>query len=118
MLNGYKRSGATLFIRKAMLNMKKMKAELNEHRYYLERNVEQRTEHLLKHIAVLESCNAALCGKLALVQRDPATLQPAQPKKDTETNDRSLKLYVMNNQSQKLIGSNVQDKWGEQITAA
>ena len=118
MLNEYKRSGAALFIRMIMLSMKKMKVELNEHRYYLERNVEQRTEHLLKHIAVLESCNAALCDKLALVQRDHAALQPALPGKDAEPKDRRLKLYVMNNQSQELIGSSVQDILDTQAAAA
>jgi hypothetical protein len=118
MLSEYKKSGAALFIRKIMLNMKKMKVELNEHRYYLERNVEQRTEHLLKHIAVLESCNAALCDKLILVQRDHAALQPASHGKDAETNARRLKLYVMNNHSQELIGSNVQGILDAQAAAA
>lgn len=66
-------SGAPLFFRGVMLDVtdkKEMEAELNEHRYYLERNVEQRTEHLMKRIAVLESCNAALCDRLALIRRE------------------------------------------------
>lgn len=122
MLNGYKKSVTTPFIKKIMLDMKKMKAELNEHRYYLERNVERRTEHLLKNIALLESCNATLCDKLALTRKELSALkQPSEhtlPKINTEPNDRTVKLYVMNNQTQKLIRSNVQDKWDEHVTAA
>ena len=116
MLNRYRKSGTTLFIGNAMLGMKKMKDELNEHRYYMERNVERRTEHLLTRIAVLESCNAALCSKLALAQRESAAL--ALPKNDTSPKDRAVKLYVMNNQKRKLIGSNSQDKWAEHAAAA
>lgn len=122
MLNGYKKSGTTPFIKKILLDMKEMKAELNEHRYYLERNVERRTEHLLKSIALLESCNAALCDKLALTRKELSAIkQPSEhtlPKTDTQPNDRTVKLYVMNNQTQKLIRSNVQDKWDEHVTAA
>ena len=51
-----------------------MQAELDEHRYYLERKVEQRTEQLMKRIALLESCNAALGEKLAQANRDIITL--------------------------------------------
>ena len=122
MLNGYKKSGTTPFIKKIMLDMKEMKAELNEHRYYLDRNVERRTEHLLKSIALLESCNATLCDKLALTRKELSVLkQPSEhtlPKIDTEPNDRTVKLYIMNNRTQKLIRSNVQDKWDEHVTAA
>jgi hypothetical protein len=120
MLNGYKKSGTTLFVSKTMLDMKKMKAELNEHRHYLERNVERRTEHLLKRIAVLEFCNATLCGKLALASKEFSALnqllEHTLPNEDTAPNDRSLKLYVMNNQTQ--AGSNLQDKRGGHATAA
>ena len=117
MLNEYKKAGNTPFVSKGMPDMKEMKAELNEHRYYLERNVERRTEHLLKRIAVLEFCNATLCGKLALASKELSALNqlPEPPKEETGSNDRSLKLYVMNNQTQ--TGSNLQDKWGEHATA-
>lgn len=122
MLNSYKKSGAMLFAGKAMLDMKKMKAELNEHRYCLERNVKQRTEPLLKRIALLESCNTTLCNKLALISKELAALkqQPvhALAKKDTERNDRTVKLCVMNDQTQKLLVSNAQDQWDEHATAA
>jgi len=104
-----------------MLGMKKMKAELNEHRYFLERNVERETAHLLKRIALLESCNATLSGKLTLAHNEIAALkrQPAQilPRKGAEPNDRAVKLYVMNNQAQKPVGSAIQDKWGEHAAA-
>lgn len=122
MLNRYKKSGIPLFIRKAMLDMEVMKAELNEHRYYLERNVERRTAYLTHRIALLESCNAALCDKLASAQKDLAALkqQPvyALPNKDTESNERAVKLYVMNNPVQNPLGSNAQGMWGEHATAA
>jgi len=122
MLNRYEKSGTTLFVGKVMLGMRKMKAELNEHRYRFERNVERRTEQLLKRIALLESCNATLCDKLALAQKELAAFkqQPAHilPKKDMEPSDHTAKLYIMSNQTQKLIGLNVQDKDEEHAVAA
>ncbi|OGT16731.1 MAG: hypothetical protein A2342_06080 [Gallionellales bacterium RIFOXYB12_FULL_54_9] len=54
-----------------------MAAELNEHRYNLERNVSRRTEHLVKRIDLLETCNAKLCGKLAEAQREIGELRMA-----------------------------------------
>jgi len=122
MLNRYKKSGAMLFVGKALLDMKKMKAELNELRYHLERNVEQRTEALSKRIALLESCNTTLCDKLASARKEFAALkQPSLhllAKKDTERNDRTVKLCIMNNQTQKLLVSNAQGQWDEHATAA
>lgn len=116
-------SGTPLFIGGAMpdiANRKEMEAELYELRYRLERKVEQRTEQLVRRAALLESCNAALCDKLALAYKELAALKqrPAHtlPKEDTEPNDHAAKLYIVNNQTQ--IGSNVQDKWGEHATAA
>ena len=98
MLNGYKKTNTTPFISKVMLDMQKMETELNEHRYYLERNVERRTEHLLKRIAALEACNATLCDKLTLARKEFAALkqQPVHtsPKEDTEG--------ALNNQPQHL----------------
>lgn len=70
-------SGAPLFIKGVMLDVtdkKHMEAELASHRYYLERNVEQRTEQLMKRIALLESCNAALCGQLSSARMEIAAL--------------------------------------------
>lgn len=116
-------SGTPMFIRGVMLditNKKEMEAELNEHRYRLERKVEQRTEQLVRRIALLESCNTSLCDKLALAYKELAALkqQPAHalPGEDTEPDDHAAKLYIVNNQTQ--IGSNVQHKWGEHATAA
>lgn len=102
--------------------MKAMEAELNEHRYHLERKVEQRTEQLTRRITLLESCNATLCDKLALAYEELAALKQlpvrASAKQDTEPNDRIVKLYVMNNQAQKPVGSTGQGNWGEHATAA
>ena len=121
MSNRYEKTDITLFVRKAMLDMKKIKAELNEHRYFLERNVERETGHLLKRIALLESCHATLSGKLALAHKEIAALkqQPAQilPKKGAEPNDRTVKLYVLNNQAQNPVGLSIKDKMGEHAAA-
>ena len=122
MLNSYKKSGAMLFVGKAMRDINKMKAELNELRYHLERNVEQRTEALSKRIALLESCNTTLCDKLASARKELAALkQPSLhllAKKDMERHDRTVKLCIMNNQTQKLLVSNAQGQWDEHATAA
>jgi PAS domain-containing protein len=70
-------SGTPLFIRGVMLDItdkKAMEAELTQHRYYLDWNVEKRTEQLVKRVTVLESCNTALCDKLALARKNLATL--------------------------------------------
>ena len=92
----YKKTSTTLFVLKVMRNMKKMTSELNEHRYYLERNVDRRTEHLVKRIAVLEACNATLCGKLALSQKEFTALNNNRTPEFAEPNDGSAKLYVLN----------------------
>lgn len=122
MSNKYRKSDTTLFVSKVMLDMKKMKTELNEHRYCLERNVERETAHLLKRIALLESCNATLSAKLALAHQELALLRQQSahilPRKNTEPSDRSVKLYVMDNQAQKPIGSNVVDELDEHAAAA
>ena len=64
-----------LSVRPDSIALKKLEAELNEHRYYLELKVEQRTEQLVKRIKLLESCNATLCDKLAHAKRVIASLQ-------------------------------------------
>lgn len=76
-------------VRSGALATKKLEDELNEHRYYLERKVEQRTEQLMKRITLLESCNATLCDKLAQAKRDIARLrkQLASTFPVTESND-------------------------------
>ncbi len=122
MLKGYKKSDSLLFIRRLMRDMEEMKIELNEHRYYLERNVERRTQYLVARIALLESCNASLCDKLALAYKMPATIKlqapSACPDGDAVTNDRAAKLYVLNNQTRMPVRMGVQGKWSEQATAA
>ena len=118
-------SAATLFIKGALRDiaeMKAMEAELNEHRYYLERKVEQRTEQLMRRLALLESCNASLCDKLALAYKELAALKQQPPhtmaRKDTRPNDRAVKIYVANSQTRRLPGLNVQDKLSVHATAA
>lgn len=54
---------------------KELEAGLAEHRSYLEREVEQRTEQLVKRMELLESCNRTLCDKLAQAKRTIAALQ-------------------------------------------
>ena len=71
---------------------REMKAELHEHRYYLEQKVERRTEHLLKRIASLEACNATLCDKLAAAQQELAMLRQA-----TMT-DQAMPLHIVDGQ--------------------
>lgn len=90
---------ATIFVRKVLLDMREMKFELNEHRYYLERKVALRTAHLMKRIELLESCNATLCEKLtqtrealAMLKQSPISA-PVEVGADTVT---KLRLYVMN----------------------
>lgn len=115
MLNGHTKPGTMPFISQYRLNIRKMKAELNEHRYYLEQKVEHRTEHLLKRIVFLESCNTALCNKLAAAQKELAIqkLQPAStvPKPAADAKDRAMKLYVMSNQGQGPNDANMQNEW-------
>jgi PAS domain S-box-containing protein len=87
-------AGAPLFIRGVMLDIsdkKRMEAELADHRYYLERNVERRTRELMKRIEMLESCNAALCSQLssarmenAALHRQLEILQPEVPESEMD----------------------------------
>jgi hypothetical protein len=56
-------------------NTKKMAVELKDLRYQLEQNVKLRTSQLAKRVALLESCNAKLCDKLSLAQRESAALK-------------------------------------------
>ncbi len=93
------KSGTPLFFSGVMLDIsdkKAMEAELNEHRYYLERNVERRTEQLVKNMTLLESCNASLCDKLALTQKELAALkqQMAGPMFGAASNDCTESLCV------------------------
>ena len=101
MLNTYRSPVETLFLGKIMHGMRKMKAELMELRYCLERKVELRTGYLLKRIELLESCNATLSSKLALAQAKNQNIDS----KEAEPNDRSAKLFEME------IALNLKDKW-------
>lgn len=66
---------------------KHMEIELNEHRYYFERKVAQRTERFKMQLALLESCNAALCRKL-----DLARFAPHMPDRTAGTLDPEASL--------------------------
>lgn len=68
-------SNRQLPVRSSAIAMEKLEAELNEHRYYLEQKVAQRTEQLETRIKLLESCNAKLCEKLAQAKREIVTLK-------------------------------------------
>lgn len=84
----YQKTSTTLFLFHAMKQMKRLRSEVNEHRYYLERNVAHRTEHLIKRIELLEQCNAALCRKLTQnIKPIPASVPPAEA---------AARLYVLN----------------------
>lgn len=96
-LNRYKKTSTALFIYKIRREMKKMASELNEHRYYLEQNVERRTELLAKRIEMLEACNASLCSKLAQSQRKLAALQEAaEVSAVAGLTDRDARLDLVN----------------------
>lgn len=77
MLKRVMKSDNTTFVSEIML--RKMKAELNQHRYYLDQQVELRTEHLLKRIVFLEFCNTTLCDKLAASRQELARLRQRAP---------------------------------------
>ena len=71
-------AGVPQFIRGVMLDItdkKRMEAELADHRYFLERNVESRTRQLAKCIATLESCNSSLCEQLSAARMEIASLK-------------------------------------------
>lgn len=73
-----------------MLKMKKLKAELNELRYYPEQIAVLRTEYLSLRIVFLESHNATLCDELACSQEKPAELRTIQQARSNPV----MKLYV------------------------
>lgn len=71
-------AGNPLFIKGVMLDItdkKRMEIELVDHRYCLERNVEQRTALLLKRNSLLESCNASLGDQLSQARLEIAALK-------------------------------------------
>jgi len=68
---------------------------LNEPRNSLDQNAEHETEHLLKFIASLESCNTALLNKLNQTERELAALRKsaAQTLPGTELTDDPEQSY-------------------------
>lgn len=74
----YDAKGKMLFLQGVMLDItekKSMEAELAEHRYRLEQQVERRTAMLERRISVFEAANANLCEK---VENGMAALHQAQ----------------------------------------
>lgn len=116
-------SGAPLAIMGAMRDIteiKMMEIELDEHRYYLEQKVEQRTEQLARRITLLESCNAALSSKLAQARSDIAELNKmlAIVLPDTGSNDCPRQLSVISDSAQKRSESGAKESWiGCAVTA-
>lgn len=112
-------SGDPLFIMGAMrdiTDMKVMETELNEHRYYLEQKVEERTKQLEKRITLLESCNTTLCNKLAQANRDVTALhkQLNCSLSGKESNDCSKQLTGIIEQAD----SGVKHGWEECLASA
>lgn len=106
-------SGAPLFIRGVMLDItdkKEMEAELNQHRYRLDRHVESRTRQLMKRMALLESCNATLSEKLAMARMELTALKQQSEYKFAKPNGCPEKLHDLDLQTQKIINS-TRDNW-------
>lgn len=108
--------GAPLFVRGVMLDVtgkKTMEAELDELRNCLDRNVERRTEQLMKRMALLESCNATLCDRLASAQSELAVLnqQSVCDLPGAEQPDFTGQSHVLSDWTRNLIGTSVQDDW-------
>lgn len=93
-----KKSSTMLHVFRLKQIIKKMKSELDEHRYYLERNVAQRTEYLTRHIEVLETCNATLCSKLTQLQKEHGAGLLAGNQKDHD--EKVAKFFLVNNRIQ------------------
>ena len=117
MNNTYSKTNASLHIRNVPLNIAKMRAELHEHRYFLERNIERRTEHLLKRITVLESCNAALCDKLTLAYKEITALRQQSANNDALVSGQATRASSTNRLEQKNAGSMVARQWAEHAVA-
>lgn len=76
-MDQYKKSSTALHAYRVMCEMRKLRRELHEHRYYLERKVAKQTESLTRRIDLLELCNDTLCRKLANSEREMAELHKA-----------------------------------------
>lgn len=91
---------ATQLIKKALHDIQEVKAQLHEYRYCLEKNVEQRTAHLHKRIASLESRNAKLCDDLTTVYEQIAALkrEPRTAGDEAGKSVRGARLYLVSSQ--------------------
>jgi hypothetical protein len=79
--------------------MKEISGELEELRYRFEKNVAQRTGQLLCRIEHLESCNAALCVKLAVLKAENMDLKQHAGPPDRLRLISAIKLSVVGNQA-------------------
>ncbi len=100
---------ATQLIKKALHDIQEVKAQLHEYRYCLEKNVEQRTAHLQKRIASLESRNAKLCDNLTSVYEQIAALkrESESPADESGRGVRGARLYLVS--SQPSVGTSAED---------
>jgi len=94
MLHRHTQYGSLLFIRKCLKELNEMKTELEEHRYFLERSVERRTQHLMKRLTLLENCNATLCGKLVTAQQELSTLNRQSTLSGNHAEPGYMKLHA------------------------
>ena len=67
---------------------------MNEHRDSSDQNSEHETEHLLKLIASLKSCNTALLNKLDQTQEELATLRQSKILQGMESTDDPEQLHT------------------------
>ena len=95
--------GAALFISKTMHDIRRVKALLREHRYCLEKNVEKKTDHLMKRIAQLDSANSALCDDITRIYEQVAALKSEPEAKfqadETGVHAHGARLYLVSNQT-------------------
>lgn len=78
-----------------------MKTELNELCYNLERRVASRTGQLSRRVELLESCNSALCVRLAALQEENDRLRQRLSSRTDHQDDVSLQpdLRLLSNQA-------------------
>jgi len=72
--------GQPMFLQGVMVDIthsKAMEDELEDHRYYMERRVAQRTGEMGRRLAMMESCNASLCDQMEKLLNNNARLSQA-----------------------------------------
>lgn len=102
------KSGVPLFIRGVMLDItdkEEMGSELNQHRYCLEQHVESRTGQIMRRMALLESCNTTLGGKLALARMEITALKQQLAAATEQSSNCPEQLHDFGEQACKIINS-------------